>query len=289
MRRSLILLVLIVFLSCCGMATLCARAQETKIPPPTANKPQETKTPPINPGSVANPTAEMVAEAVIFTNGGRAGLNQVRRNGIENGRVSKILDDGRTEDDRYELKFIRGENSTKDKVRIDHKTPQLDYSLVSSGGKVFGIVNGSSFTPRADASASFVADRVHSIDALLRYKENDSKLTLVRKDKQKGVEFFVVDLTNKDNQRTRYYVSTKTGHVLRLEYEETPPGAVVPTKYEKHFHDYRYAQGAWIPFRTVMIQDGKQVLETRILTVTYGVKMEDALFQNPDQVSAANP
>src|SRR5713226_4125220 len=144
-RRSLILLVLIVFLSCCGMAALCARAQETKRPPPTSNKPQETKSPPINPGNVANPTGEMVAEAVIFTNGGRAGLNQVRRNGIENGRVSKILDDGRTEDDRYELKFIRGENSAKDRVRIDHKTPQLEYSLVSSGGKVFGIVNGSSF------------------------------------------------------------------------------------------------------------------------------------------------
>ena len=289
MRRSSILLALTLFLFCSVMTAVRAQAQETKAAPATSDRPQDTKTPPVNPASAANATAEMVAEAVIYTNGGRAGLSQVRRNGVESGRVSRILDDGRTEDDRYELRFIRGENTAKDRVRIDHKTPQLQYSLVSSGGKVFGIVNGSSFTPRADASANFLADRVHSIDALLRYKENDSKLTLVRRDKQKGVDFFVVDLTDKDNQRTRYYISAKTGHVLWLEYEETPPGAVAPIKYEKHFHDYRIAQGAWIPFRTVMTQDGKQVLETRILSVTYGVKMEDALFQNPDQVSAANP
>jgi hypothetical protein len=31
--------------------------------------------------------------------------------------------------------------------------------------------------------------------------------------------------------------------------------------------------------------DGKQVLETRILTVTYGIKMEDAMFQTPEAAS----
>jgi hypothetical protein len=44
-----------------------------------------------------------------------------------------------------------------------------------------------------------------------------------------------------------------------------------------------------VPFRTTLLEDGKQTLETRILTVTYGVKLEDSVFQNPDQTSASNP
>jgi hypothetical protein len=61
-------------------------------------------------------------------------------------------------------------------------------------------------------------------------------------------------------------------------------------KYTKRFYDYRIAQNTLVPYRTVVLEDGKQTLETRILTITYGVKMEDALFQNPDaRTSASNP
>ena len=38
------------------------------------------------------------------------------------------------------------------------------------------------------------------------------------------------------------------------------------------------AQGTQVPYRTVLLEDGKQTIETRILTITYGVKMEDSLF-----------
>jgi hypothetical protein len=37
-----------------------------------------------------------------------------------------------------------------------------------------------------------------------------------------------------------------------------------------------------VPFRTVLYENDKQTQETRLLTVTYGIKMEDALFQNPE-------
>jgi len=53
----------------------------------------------------------------------------------------------------------------------------------------------------------------------------------------------------------------------------------------KRFYDYRYAQSTLVPYRSVLTVDGKQTLETRILTVTYGVKMEDATFQSPDATS----
>ena len=129
-----------------------------------------------------------------------------------------------------------------------------------------------------------------SIDALLRYKENESKVTSAGRDKQQGIDIHVIDLTDKANRRTRYFVSAKSFRVLWLEYEETPPGSTTPVKYTKRFYDYRIAQNTQVPYRTVLLEDGKQTIETHVLTVTYGVKMEDSVFQNPNAQSAAgNP
>ena len=238
-------------------------------------------------------TAEQIAEGVILIAGngyGRAVLNQIRRNGIERGRSTRMMEDGRSEEARYELRFVRGDKSEKDKVRIDNKTAQSEYSMIYGAGRIFGIINGSPFTPRAEASANFIAQQTHSIDALLRYKENESKLSSAGKDKHQGIDVYVIDLTDTANRKTRYFISAKSFRVLWLEYEETPPGATTPIKYTKRFYDYRIAQSTQVPYRTVLMEDGKQILETRILTVTYGVKMEDSLFQNPEAASSAgNP
>ena len=238
-------------------------------------------------------TAEQITEAVIALAGngfGRVSLNQIRRNGIERGRLTRILSDGRSEEARYELRFVRGDKSEKDKVRIDNKTPQAEYSLIYGEGRIFGIINGSPFTPRAETSADFISQQAHSIDSLLRYKENESKLSSAGKDKHQGVDVHVIDLVDKANRKTRYFISAKTYRVLWLEYEETPPGAIQAVKYTKRFYDYRVAQGTQVPYRTVLLEDGRQVLETRILTITYGVRMEDSVFQNPEAASSAgNP
>ncbi len=238
-------------------------------------------------------TGEQVAETVIAIAGqglGRVVLNQIRRNGLERGRSTRIGADGRAEEVRYEVRFVRGDKSEKDKIRFDSKTPQAEVSLVYGAGQIFGIINGSPFTPRPEATADFIAQQAHSIDALLRYKENESKVTSAGKDKQQGVDVHVIDLTDKANRRTRFFVSAKSFRVLWLEYEETPPGSTTPVKYTKHFYDYRIAQNTQVPYRTVLLEDGKQTVETRILTVTYGVKMEDSVFQNPNAQSAAgNP
>jgi hypothetical protein len=282
--RNSVRLMLTVMLTGSIMSGLPVHSQETKKTAPA----QETKKT-VQDAKSGNFTAEQVAEGVILANGGRNLLNQIRRNGIERGRLSRVLGDGRIEEIRYELWFIRGENAAKDKVRINRKTPQAEYSLVYGSGHVFGIINGSPFTPRAEASADFISEQVHSIDALLRYKENESKLTLVRKDKQQGVDFYLLELADKENHHTRYSISAKTLRVLSLEYEETQPGATTPVKYTRRFHDYRIAQSTLVPYRTTLLEDGKQTAEIRILTVTYGIKMEDSLFQNPDQAAATNP
>jgi len=234
-------------------------------------------------------TPEQIAEIAILAAGSRPVLAQIRRNGIERGRVSRIGKDGRSEDTRYELRFVRGDKLEKDKVRIDNKTPQAEYSLIFGDGKIFGIINGSPFQPRAEATADFLSQQAHSIDALLRYKENESKLASAGKDKHQGIDVHVLDLTDKADRKTRYFVSAKSYRVLWLEYEDTPPGASAPVKYMKRFYDYRYVQNTWFPYRTVLTEDGKQTAETHILTVTFGVKIEDALFQNPEAASTVSP
>src|SRR5438105_1336734 len=238
-------------------------------------------------------TAEQIAETVIAIAGngyGRQILNQIRRNGIERGRITRTTDDGRAEETRYELRFVRGDKAEKDKIRLDTKSPQAEYSLILSEGRMFGIINGSAFTPRADATSNFLSQQAHSIDALLRYKENESKLASAGKDKHQGIDLYVLDLTDKADHRTRFFISARSFRVLWLEYEETPPGSATAVKYTRRFYDYRLDQATQVPYRTVLLEDGKQTLETRILTVTYGVKMEDALFKNPEAAgSASNP
>ena len=236
-------------------------------------------------------TAEQIVESAIAIAGngfGRAILLQIRKNGLERGRETRIRPDGRAEESRYELRFVHGDKVDKDKIRIDSKTPQAEYSLVWADAKLFGIINGATFTPRADAVADFISQQAHSIDALLRYKENESKIASAGKDKHQGVDVYVIDLVDKANRKTRYFISAKSFRILWLEYEETPPGGSTAVKYTKRFYDYRVAQGTQLPFRTVLYEDGKQTIETRILTVQYGVKMEDSMFQPEGTASASS-
>ncbi|MGA9995900.1 MAG: hypothetical protein WBP93_10825 [Pyrinomonadaceae bacterium] len=235
-----------------------------------------------------NFTAEQVVESLIFIYGTRPNLAQIRRNGVERGRMTRVAPDGKLEESTYERRFIRGESQAKDKVRLDQKMPTMEYSLIYGEGKTWGIINGSAFTPRQEASQSFLAQLWHGLDALLRYKENGSTITLAGKDKQKNIDLYMLDLTDKEGHKTRYYVSVKTLHVLWLDYEESPEST--PVKYRRSFYDYRYAQGTLVPYRTVLLEDGKQIQETRVLTVTFGIKMEDSLFQNPEaQANVAQP
>lgn len=248
------------------------------------DKPKETEQPKKVAAKVEGKefTAEQIVEGVIFAYGSRGALQQIRRNGIERGRLTRIGVDGRTEEATYERRFIRGASADKDKVRLDQKLPTLEYSLVYGEGHLWGIINGSAFTPREDATIEFQSQLWHGLDALLRYKENESTLALSGKDKQNGVEFYVIDLTDKNKRRTRFYVSTRTLRVMWLEYEESGQSRGAPLKYMRRFYDYRLAQGTLVPYRSVFYEDGKPTQETRIMTVTYGIKLEDSLFQNPE-------
>ena len=122
----------------------------------------------------------------------------------------------------------------------------MEYSLVYGDGKIFGLINGAAFTPRQDASASFISQHHHSIDSLLRYKECGATPTLVGKEQQKGLELFVVDLTDKDNRKTRYYISARSLRILWLEYEEGSPGGT-PVKFTKNSSTTARCSRPWRP------------------------------------------
>jgi hypothetical protein len=281
--------------------------QQPAVPPvPQETKPGKTAPPPVEEAKkkqqqakavqlkdLKNPTAEQVAEIVIAIYGGsygRAMLNQVRRNGVENGRITRTPQEGQPEEISYEQRFVHGESFLKDKIRLDQKTPSMEYALVYNAGQIWGIINGTPFTPREDATKDFLAQSYHGIDALLRYKENGSTLAYVARDKLKNIDLWIIDLKDKENRRTRYFVSANpdirlTGRVLWLEYEEPNASGGEPTKYRRTFHEYRYAQNTLVPFRSVLYANDRQLEEMRINTVTYGIKMDDTYFQNPQSAS----
>jgi hypothetical protein len=235
-----------------------------------------------------NITAEQVAETVVLVYGARERLAQIRRTGVERGKVTRTAEDGRIEEINYERSFKRGESFDKDKIRLDQRKPTLEYTLILNEGSVFGVVRGTPFTPRAEDVGIFMADRVHGVETLLRYKESGATVSLAGKDTQKGLELWMLDLEDKGKRKTRYFISAKSGKVLWLEYEETPQGGAKPVRYKRTFHDYRVVQGTFYPYRSVLYADDRQVEELNVLTVVFGIKLEDAAFQNP-QAAAARP
>jgi hypothetical protein len=287
-------LAVVLLVGASGFCPSFAQTTESVVPTPTPDLKVDKKIQPVTGKDGQTPTGEQVAETVILIYGGGAGrqmLDQIRRNGVERGKLTRTASDGRVEESSYEQRFVRGQSAGKDKIRLDQKMPSMEYALVFNEGIVWGIINGTAFTPKQDVTAEFRSQNQHGLDALLRYKENGSIVTFVGKEKMKGLDLWVIDLTDKEKVRTRYYISAnpdirKTARVLWLEYEETPAEGGAPVKYRRTFHDYRYSQNTLVPYRSVLYRDDKQVLEARVQTVTYGIRMDESFFQNPE--AAAN-
>ena len=243
-------------------------AQETTNKPEkkTDNKPQTTD---LSKGV----TAEQVAETAIILYGTRDNLSQIRKSVFERGKINITNVEGKVETAKYERRILRGDSLDKERIRFDQEYPNAKFSLVYKDDKIFGIFNDSVFTPREDASKAFENQIWHGLEALLRYKENGATLELAGRDKIMGVDFHLLDVTDKQNRKTRFYISTRTFRAMMLEYTEDG------VKYKRKFYDYNYAQGTLFPYRTILWADGKQVEETDVQTITFGQKVEENLFQ----------
>jgi type II secretory pathway pseudopilin PulG len=223
-----------------------------------------------------NPTAEQIAESAILVYAGltgRDGLKQIRKTTVERGRISVTNPDGRVEQAKYERRILRGESLENERVRIDQEFPNARFALVYTGEKIFGLFNESVFAPREDAAKTFENQIWHGLEALLRYKENGSTLALAGREKTMGVDFYMLDVTDKQNRTTRFYVSSKTFRVMKLEYSQDG------VKFVRRFYDYNYAQGTLVPYRTVLWANDRQVEETSVQTITFGQKVDEDLFR----------
>jgi hypothetical protein len=221
-------------------------------------------------------TPEQVAESsIVIYSGfrGREGLKQVRKTAIERGKISITNADGTIDQANYEKRILRGDNLDKEKIRFDQEFPTAKFALIYNDNKIIGVFNDSVFTPRDDATKAFQNQIWHGLEALLRYKENEATIALSTKEKYMGVDYFTLDVTDKQSRKTRFFISAKTFRVMWLEYTDDE------VKYIRKFSDYRDAQGTLVPYRSVLTANGKVVEETSISTITYGQKVDDGVFQ----------
>jgi len=221
-------------------------------------------------------TAEQVVESTIYVYGfpgGRETLNQIRKTTFERGKITQTNAEGKSEKSNFERFTLRGESLDKEKIRLEQEYPNVRYGIIYDGEKIFGMYNESVFAPREDVLSFFQNQVWRGLEAMLRYKENGSTVALDGKEKISGVEFYRLDVTDKQNRKTRFFVSAKSFRVMMLEYTENS------VKYMRKFYDYNYAQGTLVPYRTVLWAGDKQVEEIETATVSYGVKIEEVIFK----------
>ncbi|HEX8735496.1 MAG TPA: hypothetical protein VF721_09250 [Pyrinomonadaceae bacterium] len=260
--------------SLCLASVLFAAAQDEK----TQEKPKKVEK--IKPAQAVDfsklTTADQVAESTILIYGGLIGrqqLQQIRRTTIEVGKTVMTNTDGKSEQIPYTKRILRGENLEKERIRVDQEISGSRYSLIYNGGTLVGLFNETVFTPKDEAVSAFQNQLWRGLEALLRYKENGSTVALSGREKYMNVEYYILDVTDKQNRQTRFFISTKTLRVMALEYTEDA------VKYARRFYDYRYAQGTLVPYRTTLSAGDKQIEESVVSTVTYGQKIEEDIFQ----------
>ncbi len=222
-----------------------------------------------------NATAEQITETTILLYaipGGRNTMEQIRKTSAEKGKITLTAPDGTISTAKYQRWTIWGNTLGEEKIRLEQEFPNAKYSLIHAEKKVFGVFNDSVFEPRDDARVSFENQIYRGLDGLLRYKENESTLELMGREKYMGVEYFMIDVTDKGGRKTRYFVSVKTFRVMMLDYEENG------SKYRRKFYDYNYAQGILVPYITALWIDDKLREEISVGTITFGQKVDEGLF-----------
>lgn len=268
-RYKAVLLTVVLFL------TSVVSAQETTPKPEATPKKEEKKSQ--NTDITKNATAEQVAESAILIYGfpgGRQVLSQIRKTTLERGKISIINAEGVSEQVNYQRWVIRADTLDKEKIRFEQDFPNAKYSLIYNGEKVFGLFNDSVFAPREDAVKTFQNQIWHGLEAVLRYKENESKIEIGGREKMNGVDYYFLDVTDKQNRKTRFYVSARSFRVMMLDYESEG------IKYRRKFHDYNYAQGTLVAYRSVLLANNKKVEELEVGTITFGQKVDSAMFQD---------
>ncbi|HVG17934.1 MAG TPA: hypothetical protein VNI02_02710 [Blastocatellia bacterium] len=236
-------------------------------------------------------TVETIAELTIIAYGGRKQLETVRAGIQEEGTIRLATDQGDLTGD-FVLRSLRREKTWQDLLRVDLSlTPPggearqgagVKYTIGYNGATVWSAQNNQYVTPRPEVEAAFRAQLTREYMALLRYKEDGSKVELVGPETVVGVDTNVIDLTNPNGEKTRYWISTRTYRILHAEYELKLADGPTSTKYRvSYFYTpFRVVQNTLVPIRRMMTQDGKFVQEINLTNITYSAKIDPEVFQH---------
>lgn len=246
--------------------------------------------------------AEASVELAILAYGGRKPLETARAAIQEEGTIRLATDQGDLTGP-YKLRSLRKEKSWLDLLRVDleltpsdavsrgSSAPAIKYIIGFNGATVWSAQNNQYVNPRPDAEVAFRAQLSHEYGALLRYKEDASKLEYVGHETVVGVETTALDLTTANGEKTRYWISTGsskkpgTYRILHAEYELKLGEGKPPNKYRiaYYYTPFRVVQNTLVPSRRVMTQNGKFVQEITLTTITYSAKLDPEIFLHLEQ------
>jgi len=246
--------------------------------------------------------AEANVELSILAYGGRKALETARGATQEEGTIRLATDQGDLVG-AYKLRSLRKEKSWLDLLRVDLElsasdagsrgstAPAIKYIIGFNGATVWSAQNNQYVNPRPEAEVAFRAQLTREYTALLRYKEDGSKIDYIGPETIVGVETTALDLTNPNGEKTRYWISTGskikpgTFRILHAEYDLKLAEGKPPTKYHiaYYYTPIRVVQNTLVPSRRVMTQDGKFVQEISLTNITYSAKLDPEIFLHLDQ------
>lgn len=229
-------------------------------------------------GAEKNPKPEDVVERTILAYGSRAALYGIQRNGTLRALIKFITPEGAREG-KSVTKFIRKEKLADDLLMIDLELPGTRYTIGFDGKETWAIQDGEIQQPTTEAVRAFRSAHEHGYEALLRYKENGSKLEYVGMNKFGTLEMDIIDLIAPNGARTRYEISRRTWRILYANYEDKTASKPEPVKYRLYFKDFRPIQNTLVPYEIQVFQDGKLVEERKLVESVFNVQLDEKAFK----------
>jgi hypothetical protein len=230
-------------------------------------------------GAQKKPKPEDLIERsiLIYTyGGGRAALYGIQRNGTLRALIKFFTPEG-TREGKSVTKFIRKPKLAEDLLMIDLELPSTRYIIGFDGQETWAIQDGEAQKPGEEAVAAFRSAHEHSYEALLRYKENGSKLEYVGMNKLSTLlEMDIIDMTSPSGARTRYEVSHKSGRIIYANYEDSNP---TPVKYRLYYKDFKPVQNTLLPHEIQVFQDGNLIEERRLVEATFNTQLDEKAFK----------
>jgi hypothetical protein len=241
---------------------------------------------PVSGGKAAdqkNPKPEDVVEKSILAYGSRAAIYAVQRTGKIGALVKFHTPDGIREG-KSVLKFLRKQKMAEDLLAIELEMPDTKYVIGFDGTDTWTMHDGQAQKPGPEEVSALRSSHEHSYEAILRYRENNSKLEYVG-NKNLGVLMVdIIDLITADGVRTRYEISRKTYRILYLDYEDKSDPNAEAVKYRINFRDFRVVQNMYIPYETLVFRDGKLVEERRIIEAAFNVQLDEKAFKQENAI-----